>query len=138
MGKSSPTPSPLPTFEDVIATIRQARDLALAVVEHSISVIENQIAATTQRGPMLQRLADRDDALISEAAAIRAAATDTVLALPAVQQASQTLTKISQDMQKVAKNLPSVTEEALTTTADALSLAQKFVDTIVTAQSKPS
>jgi hypothetical protein len=83
---------------------------------------------------MLQRLADRDDALINEAAAIRAAATDTVLALPEVQNAEKALTKISQDMQKVAKNLPNTTK-TLTTTVDALSLGQKFVDTIVTAQS---
>jgi hypothetical protein len=121
MGKPpSPTPNPSPplTLDDVVDAIRQARDLVLAVVEQSISVVENQIAATTQRGPMLQRLADRDDALINEAAAIRAAATDTVLALP-------------------EKNLPNTTK-TLTTTVEALSLGQKFVDTIVTAQSKSS
>lgn len=140
MGKPpSPAPNPSPplTLDDVVDAIRQARDLVLAVVEQSISVVENQIAATTQRGPMLQRLADRDDALINEAAAIRAAVTDTVLALPEVQNAEKALTKISQDMQKVAKILPNTTK-TLTTTADALSLGQKFVDTIVTAQSKSS
>jgi hypothetical protein len=73
--------------------------------------------------------------LVNEAAALRAAATDAVLALPEVTQAATALTSVSQRMQKVAQRLPAA-KDVLATTAATLSLGQQFVDLIVNAQKK--
>lgn len=126
-----------PAVSRGVATIRQSRDDALDALEEAINRVEHEIATTSEVGLFLTRLADRDDALTNEAAAIRRAATDAVLALPAVIQATATLTDLAGKMRDVAGTLPSVTD-ALTTTASILSLGQQFVDTIVNAQKKSS
>ena len=131
------TPKPPSNLDDVAAQLRKSRDSALDALEVAIDKVEHEIATTDQTGPFLKRLVDRDDALINEAAAVRQAATDAVLALPEVIQAVSTLTNVSQKMQKVAKNLPAATD-VLTTTAAVLSLGQQFVDLIANAQKKPS
>jgi hypothetical protein len=124
-----------PNLSDIATSLRKSRDDALAALQVAIDSVEDEIAATNQAGPFLQRLADRDDALINEAAAIRAAATDAALALPEVAQAAAALANVSQQMQKVAQGLPAATN-VLTTTAAVLSLGQQFVDLTVSAQKK--
>jgi hypothetical protein len=119
------------------ASLRKSRDDAIAALEVGIDKVEHELATTTQVGPYLKRLSDRDDALINEAAAIRAAATDAVLALPEVVQAAAKLANVSQKMQDVAKKLPAA-KDVLTSTATVLSLGQQFVDLTVNAQKKSS
>jgi len=126
-----------PSGADPIAAIRQSRDDALAALQAATDEVERRIAATTQRGPFLSRLIERDRALISEANAIDAAATDAVLALPEVIQAASTLSSLAQKMKKVAQQLPQATK-LLDNTASVLSLAQKFGDTLANATNKAS
>lgn len=120
-------------IDDVAASLRRSRDDALATLQVAIDRVEHEIATTNQVGPYLKRLADRDDALVNEAAAVRDATTDAVLALPEMKQAAATLANVAQQMQKIAKRLPTATD-VLTTSAAALSLGQKFVDVIVNAR----
>jgi hypothetical protein len=82
-------------------------------------------------------LLERDRALIDEANAIDAAATDEVLALPGVIQAASTLSSLAQKMKKVAQNLPQVTK-LLDNTASILNLGQQFADSLANASSKSS
>lgn len=124
-----------PKLDNVAADLRKSRDDALTALQGAIDRVEDEIATTDQKGPFLKRLADRDDALVNEAAAVRAAATDTVLGLPEVIQAAATLANVSQQMQTVARNLPTATD-VLTTTATVLSLGQQFVDLVVNVQAK--
>ena len=120
-------------IDDVAASLRRSRDDALATLQVAINRVEHEIATTNQVGPYLKRLADRDDALINEAAAVREATTDAVLVLPEMEQAAATLVNVAQQMQKIGKRLPTATD-VLTTSAAALSLGQKFVDVIVNAR----
>lgn len=120
-------------IEDNAASLRSSRDDALATLQVAIDRVEHELATTNEVGPYLKRLADRDDALVNEAAAVREATTEAVLALPAVEQAAATLVNLAQQMQKVAKRLPTATD-VLTTSAAALSLGQRFVDVIIAAQ----
>lgn len=120
-------------IEDNAASLRSSRDDALATLQVAIDRVEHELATTNEVGLYLKRLADRDDALVNEAAAVREATTEAVLALPAVEQAAATLVNLAQQMQKVAKRLPTATD-VLTTSAAALSLGQRFVDVIIAAQ----
>lgn len=128
-------PKPLPKLDEVTVSLRRSRDDSLAALQVAIDRVEHEIAITDLVGPFLKRLADRDDALVNEAAAVREATTDAVLALPEVMQAAVKLANVSQQMQKVAEKLPTV-KDVLTNTATALSLSQQFVDLIVNAQKK--
>jgi hypothetical protein len=124
-----------PAAADPVAAIRQCRDDALTTLQAAIDQVERQIAATTERGPFLTRLLERERALIDEANAIDAAATDAVLALPDVIQAASTLSSLTKEMTTVAQNLPQVTK-LLETTASILNLGQKFADSLAKASSK--
>jgi hypothetical protein len=126
-----------PVASDPVAAIRQCRDDALTVLQAAIDQVERQIAATTERGPFLTRLLERDRALIDEANAIDSAATDAVLALPELIQAAGTLSSLAKKMTTVAQNLPQVTK-LLDTTASILTLGQQFADTVAKASNKSS
>jgi hypothetical protein len=129
--------APTPKLDEIASDLRKSRDDSLAALQVAIDRVEHEIATTDQVGPFLKRLADRDDALVNEAAALRAAATEAVLALPEVMQAATALTSVSQRIQKVAQRLPAA-KDVLATTAATLSLGQQFVDLIVNAQKKSS
>lgn len=113
--------------------IRASRDAALAALDTSISTIGNQIAQTTTPGPYLNQLTKRYQDLMNERAAIFAAATEAVLALPSVMAAAATLNKLSGQLNTAAQALPAATN-VLTGSASVLSLAQQFADTLATAQ----
>jgi hypothetical protein len=118
-----------PTIDD----IRNARDTALDALSDAVTTIGNQIAQTTKTGPFLDQLTKRFQDLMNERAAIRAAATDAVLALPFVIAAAAQLKELSTDMKTTAKELPAATK-VLTKTAAVLSLGQQFSDIVANAQ----
>jgi len=109
--------------------IRNSRDRALAALGVAVTSIGDEIAATTQTGPYLDQLTKRYQDLMNERSAIRAAATDAVLALPSVLQAAATLNSLSSQMKKTAQALPKATH-VLTTATAVLSLGQQFADAI--------
>jgi hypothetical protein len=89
-----------------IAGIIGSRDTALAALGVSVTAVGNEIAQTTQSRPYLDRLTNRYQDLMNERAAIRAAATDAVLALPDVIAAAAELNNLATDMNTTAHALP--------------------------------
>lgn len=118
-----------PTVDD----IRSSRDMALDALEDSLISVGNEIAETTIVGPFLTRLTTRNTALMNEAAAIRAAATDAVLALPEIITAAAALNRLSAKMETAAQALPNATN-LLSGTATVLSLGQQFADLLASVQ----
>lgn len=118
-----------PTVDD----IRASRDRAVSALEDSLISVGNEIAQTTTTGPFLNRLTKRNQDLMNGAAAIRAAATDAVLALSSVAEAAATLITLSTQMRTAAGALPAATN-VLVRTATVLSLGQQFADLIASAQ----
>lgn len=118
-----------PTMDD----IRSSRDTALGALEDALNSVGDAIAQTTQTGPYLSQLTKRYQDLMNEAATIRAAATDAVLALPSVIAAAAMLNTLSARMKTTAQALPNATNVVTSATA-VLSLGQQFTDLIANAQ----
>lgn len=116
-----------------IDDIRNNRDTALDALEAAISRVGREVAQTTTPGPYLDQITKRYRDLMGEAAAIEAAATDAVLALPGVMAAAAKLASLATRMDAVAKKLPSATN-VLGQTATILSLGQQIADLIANAQ----
>jgi hypothetical protein len=113
--------------------IRSSRDTALGALEDALNSLGDAIAQTTQTGPYLSQLTKRYQDLMNEAATIRAAATDAVLALPGVIAAAAMLNTLSARMKTAAQALPNATNVVTGATA-VLSLGQQFTDLIANAQ----
>jgi hypothetical protein len=120
---------PAATVDD----IRSHRDTALEALGIALVKVGDQIAQTTASGPTLDQLTRRNQDLMDQRAAIRAAATDEVLALPAVIAAATALGALSAEMKTVAQALPAAAS-LLTGAATVLSLGQQFADLIAKAQ----
>jgi len=116
-----------------IDDIRNSRDTALDALGVSVTTIGDEIAQTTTTGPYLDQLTRRNTDLMNERAAIRAAATDAVLALSSVIAAAGTLNTLSTQMKTAAQALPAATN-VLTGTAPILSFGQQFTNEIASAQ----
>jgi len=116
-----------------IDDVRNSRDVALAALDASISVVGSQIAQTTTTGPLLDQLTTRYHELMTQRNAILAAATTAVLNLPSVIAAAAELNILANQMKTVARALPTATS-VLTGSASVLSLGQQFADTLATAQ----
>jgi hypothetical protein len=116
-----------------IADICAGRDAALAALGTAVTSLGDEIAQTVTTGPYLDQLTRRYQDLMDERAAIRTAATDAVLALPAVQAAAATLIALSAQMTATAGTLPTATS-VLTTAGTVLTIGQQFADLIGAAQ----
>ncbi|HEU0157442.1 MAG TPA: hypothetical protein VFQ82_15325 [Stellaceae bacterium] len=117
-----------PSIDD----IRNARDAALDALADAVATIGNQIAQTTTTGPFLDQLTKRYQDLMNERSMIRAAATETVLSLPAVIAAAAQLTQLSTDMKRTAQELSDATT-TLNKATTILSLGQQFSDVLASA-----
>ena len=113
----------------IITEIRNSRDTALAALNSSVTAVRRQIEQTTVPDP---ELTERMQKLTKQRAAIRAAATDAVLALPDVIAAAASLNTLSMKMQAAAQALPDATQ-VLPATATILALGQQFSDKIANA-----
>jgi len=118
-----------PTIDD----IRNYRDTALDALGVTVTSISDEIALTTHSGPYLDQLTKRYQDLMNERFAIRAVATEAVLALPSVIGAAAKLNSLSSKMKTAAQALPSATD-VLTSATTVLSLGQQFSDFIAKAQ----
>jgi hypothetical protein len=118
-----------PTIDD----IRNSRDTALDALGIAVTSVGDQIAQTIKTGPYLDQLTKRYQDLMNERSAIRAAATDAVLALPSVIGAAAKLNSLSSKMKTIAQALPNATD-VLTRATTVLSLGQQVSDFITKAQ----
>ena len=114
----------------IINQIRNSRDTALAALDSSVTAVRRQIEQTTVPDP---ELSGQMQKLTKQRAAIRAAATDAVLALPDVIAAAASLNTLSRKMQAAAQALPDATK-VLTAAATILALGQQFSDKLTNAQ----
>jgi hypothetical protein len=109
-----------------IDQIRNARDTALAALESAIQAISRKIELSA--GPDAA-LNSQLDALMNQREVIETAATDAVLALPAVIAAAATLNALSTQMRITAQELPAATN-VLTKAAVVSALGQQFSQVI--------
>jgi hypothetical protein len=119
--------------QQAIEAIRASRDAALDALDSAVTSVGNEIVHTIQTGPYLNQLTRRYQELMNERAAIRSAATDTVLGLPRVMAAAASLEALATRMQAAALTLPGAANMLLPA-ATVLSLGQQFVDAVVSAQ----
>ncbi len=119
--------------QQAIEAIRASRDAALDALDSAVTSVGNEIVHTIQTGPYLNQLTRRYQDLMNERAAVRSAATDTVLGLPHVMAAADSLELLARQMRSAAQTLPGAANMLLPT-ATVLSLGQQFVDAVVSAQ----
>lgn len=117
----------------IIDEIRSSRDAALSALGDALFAVSREIATTITTGVFLDRLTKRHQDLMNEREAIRAAATDLVLASPTVIAATHTLNGLATGMLTEAQALPNATN-ILTSTARILTLGQSFLDIIASGQ----
>ena len=120
---------------DEFNMIRASRDSVLSGLSAALDRVNREIAATTQVGPYLERLGNRQQDLLDEMRAVRASATDQILALPQVRAARAQLTAIGDRMMKRSKELVRATN-LLGKAGEILALGQSFSDLLAGAQKR--
>jgi hypothetical protein len=116
-----------------IDAIRAARDAQLEGLGVAIDRVRQEIARYSRNDAYLDRLVTRRTTLTNEMAAVRAAATDEVLALPGVIDAAGRLGALGKQMQDRAAEMPRA-KDLLTKASQILTIAQKFIDLVASIQ----